>query len=380
MKTASPYLKRFAAWVTALTDNVRFNPFTKATILIVALQVALVSIKIGVFWWAINYVQDVTVDTISDHITLAAQGLAEPGTLAADITRVRQEALILVFSGLVALTALFSFLMTRFALRPTKHSLQFQKRFIGNVAHEIRTPMAIIKTNTEVALMDPTLPKDTREVFEETITELNRMSETINNLLTFDNLVRPGSMKMESVDMKALVEKVAERHEELADSRGVRLVVRTEDACVNGNAVALEQVFTNLVKNAINYTKKDEGKTVTVEVGHDLSNRVVVTVTDEGIGIAQKDLYHIFEPFYRADTSRARGIGTGSSGLGLAIVNEIVRLHHGSISIRSALNQGSTFKVILPRSLGMPQTHDVTHGESIGTSEVSIDFSKESGS
>lgn len=375
MKMASPYLKRFAAWVTASTDSLRFNPYVRATVIIICLQIILVSIKIGVFWWAINYVQTVTVDTISEHITLAAQGLATPESLAEEITKVRREVLMYTFAGLVALTAIFGFLITRFALRPTRNSLQFQKRFIGNVAHEIRTPMAIIKTNTEVALMDPTLPKDTREVYEETITELNRMSETINNLLTFDNLVRPGSMKMIPVDMKALVEKVAERHEELAESRGVGLSLKAQEACVDGNAVALEQVVTNLVKNAINYTKKDEGKAVTLEVGYDSDNRVVITVADQGIGIAQKDLYHIFEPFYRADTSRARGIGTGSSGLGLAIVNEIVRLHHGSISIRSAVNQGTTFKVYLPRSYG--KVHHESHNiDGSGPSEVSLDFSR----
>lgn len=376
MKTASPYLKRFAAWVTASTDSLRFNPYVRATVIIICLQILFVSFKIGVFWWAINYVQSVTVDTISEHVALASQGLATPESLAEEITRVRREVLVYTFTVLVALTAAFGFLITRFALLPTRNSLQFQKRFIGNVAHEIRTPMAIIKTNTEVALMDPALPKDTREVYEETITELNRMSETINNLLTFDNLVRPGSMKMVPVDMKGLVEKVAERHEELAESRGVALQVHANEAYVSGNGVALEQVVTNLVKNAINYTKKNEGKTVSVSVGHDVDGRVVVSVADEGIGIAQKDLYHIFEPFYRADTSRARGIGTGSSGLGLAIVNEIVRLHHGSISIRSTPNTGTTFKVFLPRSHG--KTHSEAHySDGVGgPSEVSVDFSR----
>ncbi|HYE23059.1 MAG TPA: HAMP domain-containing sensor histidine kinase [Candidatus Paceibacterota bacterium] len=376
MQTASPSLKRFAAWATGLTDNFRFNPFVKATTVIIILQIVLVTFKIGVFWWAIQYVQDVTVDAISDHITLAAQGLATPESLAAEISRVRQMILMYVFAGLVALTAVFGFLMTRFALRPARNSLQFQKRFIGNVAHEIRTPMAIIKTNTEVALMDPSIPKAQREVLEETIVELDRMSETINNLLTFDTLVRPGSLKVSPVDMHALAHTVAERHAALADSRGVAVQVRAEEgACVDGNATALDQILTNLVKNAINYTPKNEQKKVELTVETDFNGRVVVSVADQGIGIAQKDLYHIFEPFYRADTSRARGVGTGSSGLGLAIVNEIVRLHHGSISIRSALGHGTTIRVSLPRSTrGTPTETPAENPED--TTEVSVDFSK----
>jgi len=151
--------------------------------------------------------------------------------------------------------------------------------------------------------------------------------------------------------------------------------VRAEkDVYVNGNGTALEQVLTNLVKNAINYSPKNEDKRVDLSVETDYSGRVVVSVTDQGIGIAQRDLYHIFEPFYRADTSRARGVGTGSSGLGLAIVNEIVRLHHGSISIRSTLGQGTTIRVSLPRSSGTA-THDAPSGN--GSSHaMSVDFSK----
>jgi len=377
MQTAFPSLKRFAAWATGLTDSYRFNPFVRATVNVILLQVLLVALTIGVFVWAIGYSQNQTVDSISTHIEQAVGGATpETGSLPRSIEDVRSRTLSYAFMGILVLSIVFGFSIARFALRPARNSLQFQKRFIGNVAHEIRTPMAIIKTNTEVALMDPSLPKDVRETFEETIVELDRMSETINNLLTFDTLVRPGNMKVTPVDMYVLAHSVARRHEELAETRGVSLIVRAEeDICVNGNATALEQVVTNLVKNAINYTPKKEGKKVDLSVETDLNGRVVVTVADQGIGIAQKDLYHIFEPFYRADTSRARGVGTGSSGLGLAIVNEIVRLHHGSISIRSALGQGTTIRVSLPKAAApmQPEAGPERPGD---TSEVSVDFSK----
>ncbi len=374
MKTASPSLKRYVAWATGLTDSYRFNPFIRATVNVILLQVLLVALTIGMFVWAVGYSQNETVDSISTHIERAALGEAPDTTpLPQSIEDVRSRTLTYAFAGIVILSILFGFLIARFALRPARNSLQFQKRFIGNVAHEIRTPMAIIKTNTEVALMDPGLPKDVRETFEETIRELDRMSETINNLLTFDTLVRPGSMRSEPVDMHRLIHSVAERHEELAQTRGVTLSVRAEDGiAVMGNATALEQVVTNLVKNAINYTPRNEGKKVDLSVESDFSGRIVVTVADQGIGIAQKDLYHIFEPFYRADTSRARGIGTGSSGLGLAIVNEIVRLHHGSVSIRSTLGHGTTIRVSLPRA----STPAPSEPAGDGVTEVSVDFSK----
>jgi signal transduction histidine kinase len=240
--------------------------------------------------------------------------------------------------------------MARFALRPTRDSLQFQKRFIGNVAHEIRTPLAIIKTSTEVALMDPTIPDDMRTTLTETVTELDRISETINNLLSFDNLIRPGRIKSEPVNLRTTVETVIARHSALAQTRGIALSAQTPDTSyvIMGNAVALDQVITNLVKNALNYTPQNKGGSVAVKLDIDYRGRILIAVADTGIGIAQKDLYHIFEPFYRAETSRARGVGSGTSGLGLAIVNEIVRLHRGTITVRSAVGRGTTIELSFP--------------------------------
>jgi signal transduction histidine kinase len=375
METTTRFLKPFVAWVTGLTDSYRFNPFVKTTVNVILLQVAIICFQIGVFWWAIAYTQVATVGTISAHVAYALHGgTTSPESLIRAISRVRNTTLTYVFVLLIALTMIFSFLAARFALRPTRNSLQFQKRFISNVAHEIRTPMAIIKTGTEVGLMDQTLPKDVRDTYEETIRVLDRMSETINNLLTFDNLVRPERMKSVTVDLGLVASTVAARHEELARSRGVAIQLRTGDyTLVHGNATALEQVVTNLVKNAINYSPRNKGAHVDMSVDSDQAGHIVLTIADTGIGIAQKDLYHIFEPFYRADSSRARNTGTGSSGLGLAIVNEIVRIHHGTISIRSALEQGTTIKVILPRAKETVETHVELPLED--AHEVSIDHS-----
>jgi len=115
---------------------------------------------------------------------------------------------------------------------------------------------------------------------------------------------------------------------------------------------------------------------VRVSVGDaDSRGKVALTVSDTGIGIGQKDLFHIFEPFYRGDSSRARGAGTGTSGLGLAIVNEIVRLHKGSIIIRSAPGAGTEFRITLPAAHDKALLNPLD-GESKGNAnEVSVDFS-----
>lgn len=373
-----PSSKPYVAWATDLIDKYRYNLFYKTATHVVGLLTLLAIISISVFVWSIQYAQERTVSTISTHIqdAILSGATTTSGDLPGTIDSVKEQVYAYAFIGLVLLYILFGVLIARFALWPTRNSLQFQKRFIGNIAHEIRTPLAIIKTNTEVALFDPTLPEGVRETFTDTIVELDRISETINNLLSFDTLTRPRRMPFEPTNVGAIARTAMERHRALAASRGVTLVDRIDEQClVNGNSVALDQVLTNLVKNAVNYTPKDRGGSVTVTVGMDDSGKVMVSVKDTGIGIDQKDLFHIFEPFYRGDTSRARGIGTGTSGLGLAIVNEIVRLHKGAISIRSRPGEGTEIRVLLPAASGKGMTDPFANEDRDGTNEVSVDFS-----
>jgi len=371
-------LKPYAAWVTDLIDKYRFNLFYKTATNVVALQLVLALVSMVVLAWGIEYAQERTIATIGEEIVegIFQDSPATSESLAETVRDVNQNAHFYGASALLILNLVFGLLTARFALWPTRNSLQFQKKFIGNIAHEIRTPLAIIKTNTEVALFDPKLPASVKETFDDTIVELDRISETINNLLSFDTLTRPRRMPFEAVKLGALCRTIIERHEALANSRGVKLIEDMDADClVCGNSVALEQVVTNLVKNAVNYTPKDQDGSVTVTVAPEPGHKIMLSVKDTGIGIDQKDLFHIFEPFYRGDTSRARGIGTGTSGLGLAIVNEIVRLHKGSITIRSTPGKGTEIRVVLPAA-GAKTLPDPLAGTSNGnTNEVSVDFS-----
>lgn len=176
---------------------------------------------------------------------------------------------------------------------------------------------------------------------------------------------------------------VVKQHQTLALSRGITISTHGgKKRMVLGNPRALDQLVSNLVKNALNYTPAAKDGTVRITIDTDYRNRIQLTVQDNGIGIAQKDLYHVFEPFYRGDTSRARGIGTGTSGLGLAIVNEIVRLHHGAIRIKSGVEDGTRVEVSFPaaaqdESLPNPLISDESDSpaKEIGLNQVSADFS-----
>ncbi len=351
MKQTTPSSRRSAGWVTDLTDKYRFDANVRTTVQIIVLQVSFTLLSIVAFGWALQYVQLDTSAAIIQHIQdVLTRTATSSDSLSRALHETHRNIYILVSAVLLILNIVFGYLIAQFALRPTRQTLAYQKRFIGNIAHEIRTPLAIIKTSTEVVLFDPSLPKTVREAMEGTVTELDRISETINNLLSLDTLARPKTMHFEPVDVGAVAVTVVERHQELAHSRGLHLEGEiAPSAFVLGNATALDQIITNLTKNALTYTPKDKDGKVVVSVSTEFKS-VVISVRDNGIGIPEKDIQHIFEPFYRADTSRARDIGTGSSGLGLAIVNEIIRLHHGTITVRSTVGEGTTVHVTLPRT------------------------------
>lgn len=372
--------KPSVAWVTALIDKITGSPALRAGLIIVGIQALLTAITIAAFGWGLSYAQEQTVLTISQHLAQAvsSQTPLSPEDLPTAISNVREQAFLTVFLFVALLTLLFSYIVTRFALSPTRKALASQKRFIGDIAHELRTPLAVIKTSTEVALFDPNVAPDTRSLLESTLVEIDRVSEIIHNLLSMNSFTRPGAFTVAPVSLPTLIESVVERHQKLATSRGITLSVDAASVPhAEGNAVALEQVITNLIKNALTYTPANQGGRVAIMLRSEYK-RDVLSVTDSGIGISRKDLQHLFEPFYRGDTSRARGVERGTSGLGLAIVNEIVRMHHGSIRVQSALGQGTTFTIMLPQAENGEDTETSVEDEEHDLNEVSFDFSKSS--
>lgn len=283
---------------------------------------------------------------------------------------IREENLASIALITAAITVAFGYLLARVALGPTRQALASQKQFIGNIAHELRTPLSIIKTNIEVRLMDPNISAEAKTLHHSNIDELDRLSQIINNLLSLSASIRPERMEFKTVDIAHIAGEVVEKLADLSARRNLDVTVRKGYACyVWGNTAALEQILTNIIKNAINYTSRGGHVAVTVE---EIGNaRVEIIVQDTGTGIAREDLFHIFEPFYRADESRTRS--RGGSGLGLTIVSELVKLHRGKITVRSAVGRGTTVVISLPAS---PSPHpDQSIKRRTTLDEVAIDFS-----
>jgi signal transduction histidine kinase len=221
-----------------------------------------------------------------------------------------------------------------------------QRRFVADASHELRTPVTVIRSKTDLALLQVFPPEDYLGIFCTIHTEAKRLGRLISDLQA---LARADEgqvhLEREVVQLDLLVEAVAATVEPLAVEHGVTLEVKTtEPVSVLGDEARLMQVVMNLLENAIRYSNPKEHVLVAVQVEH---TQACLVVRDTGIGIAPEHRQYLFDRFYQVDAAR---IGTegGNSGLGLAIVDWIVKAHDGSIQVESQVGQGSTFTVLLP--------------------------------
>jgi heavy metal sensor kinase len=224
------------------------------------------------------------------------------------------------------------------------------RRFTADASHELKTPLTVVRAGVERAITRPDLPQETLAALEETLQEVNRMTELVDALLTLARADEGrAELHRERVDLRHIVEEARETGELLAEHAGVAIDVHTP-----ADAVALDvdrsrvrQLLLNLIENAVKYTPR--GGQVTVQLDSS-DGPVSVAVADTGIGIAPGDLPHIFDRFWRADSARTRTGERPGAGLGLAICKWIAEAHGGSIEVASRPGRGTTFTVRFPRA------------------------------
>ena len=216
------------------------------------------------------------------------------------------------------------------------------RRFLGDASHELRTPLTSVKGYAELYRSGATENADM--VMDKIEEEASRMSLLVEDLL---NLTRAEESRFEEkpVDMLGLSLSVVSSLSGAYPDRVIDVDNQVTDIPeIMGDASRMHQVLTNLLVNAL----KHGGEHTNVRLGIATTETdVVITVSDDGVGLSEEDAAHIFERFYRADTSRTRAIG--GSGLGLAIVKSIVESHRGTVVVASTLGQGTTFTVTLPK-------------------------------
>jgi two-component system phosphate regulon sensor histidine kinase PhoR len=223
----------------------------------------------------------------------------------------------------------------------------FRKDFIGNLAHELKTPLfniqGFILTLLEVGLDDPEINRKFLSKAEKNIDRMTGLLEDLDSISKIESGVM--TIDPEPVNIVELSNDIVDNLERKAKDANVNLKVRsTEDFIVLCDPQKIEQVLSNLLVNSINYGK-DGGKT-RVRF-YDMGDNILVEVADDGIGIKEEDLLRIYERFYRVDKSRSRH--EGGSGLGLAIVKHIVEAHGGNLHVRSTFEEGTTFSFTLKK-------------------------------
>ena len=217
-----------------------------------------------------------------------------------------------------------------------------QQQFTSDAAHELRTPVTVMLTQTQTALNRERTPAEYRATVEACQRAAQRMRRLIESLLALARLdAGQEPMKRQNFDLAGLVRDCAEHVQPLAENRGVTFHLDIQPADCTGDAERLAQVVTNLLTNAIQYNQPN-GEVYVATTAQ--SGFAVVTVRDTGVGIPAEDVPRVFERFYRSDKSRT----TDGNGLGLSICKAIITAHGGSIEVASEPGAGTTFTLRLP--------------------------------
>ncbi len=223
------------------------------------------------------------------------------------------------------------------------------RRFTADASHELKTPLMVLRAGVERSLTHPRTPGELVPALDETLRQINQMSELVTNLLILARADEGrASLALAECDLRTLVAEAAETAEILGEARDIAV-----DTDVPPHAVLLavdtgriRQMLMNLVTNAIKYTPP--GGRITVRL-HETDDTVTLAVQDTGIGIAPGDVPNVFERFWRADLARSRTGEHPGTGLGLAISKWIVEAHGGEIAVQSRPGRGTTFTAILPK-------------------------------
>lgn len=219
-----------------------------------------------------------------------------------------------------------------------------QTDFVANLSHELKTPIGAVAALAD-SLNGETETEVVWRLAERIVTESHRMSRIVDDLLDLSRVEFGGIDEWTEIDLGPVLVEVVSTNQHAAKRRGLGLsLTGSAELLVRGDRGQLVSVFSNLVDNAIKYS---EAGGVVLVASAIQADQIKVTVTDHGIGIAEKDQERIFERFYRVDKARSRA--TGGTGLGLSIVRHIVLEHGGSIDVHSEEGLGSTFTVYMPR-------------------------------
>ena len=230
-------------------------------------------------------------------------------------------------------------------LERLSEAFEIQRQFTANAAHELRTPLALMQVQLDLynSASHPGNDADTLQTIKMVTEQNDKLNRMVKTLLDMSELQTVG--RNDKIILDAIVEEVLADLEPLAVEKNIKLIGKCEDATMIGSDILIYRLVYNLVENAIKYNHPLGQVTVTA---YQRNKHVYLSVEDTGSGIPKELRERVFEPFFRVDKSRSRELG--GVGLGLALVREIVRVHDGSICIKSGKTGGTIFEVTFARS------------------------------
>ena len=225
-------------------------------------------------------------------------------------------------------------------LERLSEAFEIQRQFTANAAHELRTPLALMQVQLDLynSASHPGNDADTLQTIKMVTEQNDKLNRMVKTLLDMSELQTVG--RNDKIILDAIVEEVLADLEPLAVEKNIKLIGKCEDATMTGSDILIYRLVYNLVENAIKYNHPLGQVTVTA---YQRNKHVYLSVEDTGSGIPKKLRERVFEPFFRVDKARSRELG--GVGLGLAFVHEIVRVHDGSICIKSGKTGGTIFEV-----------------------------------
>jgi signal transduction histidine kinase len=254
--------------------------------------------------------------------------------------------ILLIDVFVLLISSFLSYLLAGETLKPIEKMIKIQSSFISDASHELRTPITAIQSSLEVALRDKKMKKEEAiRVLEENLEDiegLKILSEQLLNLASYQENIE--SLNKVKVDLQLLADSVFTELDKIAKKKKIKLSKEVEDLELDLDRDKVKQLLTILLDNAIKYSKAKSEVKLKMSLEKD---RLLIEVSDQGMGISDDDLEHIFDRFYKSNQARTKD-QSGSFGLGLAIAKKIADLYKTEIKVESELSKGSTFSVKIP--------------------------------
>ncbi|MGB3491442.1 MAG: ATP-binding protein [Elainellaceae cyanobacterium] len=245
----------------------------------------------------------------------------------------------------LALSGMGSLWLNRQAMQPIEESVQRLKQFTADASHELRSPLMAISSNVEVTLKYSTdISQDDRDVLSMVLSATDHMTQLTEDLLLLARTDKLAGIEQKRINMSDVLKHLVQLYQCQADARQITLGAKIEPRLeLVGDEISLIRAFTNLIQNALCYTPPQGKIMIDARL---INHQIQIAIEDTGVGIAPEHLEHIFERFWRADSSRSHE--NGGTGLGLSITQAIIQNHGGSIMVKSHRGLGSCFTVTLP--------------------------------